>query len=174
MRIIKAIIATIIIIIFIEPFCQSQNIQYSNSLRPKVLLKLDSLYPHATGRVIFNDKYVSNSTQEIQINCHCDETKGMIKLVFDTNGNLQSKEVHYYGSLNGLPDTILNYMKKNESSTVKFDKKNMIKYYNNKEEVSYGIIMNYSPNTWSMDQYILKFKSNGELVSKDEVPKEGL
>jgi hypothetical protein len=168
MRIIKAIIATITVVLFVAPVCQSQNIQYSNGLRPKVLMKLDSLYPHAIGRVIFNDRYVSNSTQEIQINCHCDEAVGMMILVFDTNGRLENKDI-YFNSLNSLPDTILHYMKKNTSKTVTFNFNHMTKSINNKGEVSYYIDMWESPGYWSRTDYRLRFRSDGELISKENI-----
>jgi hypothetical protein len=171
MKAIKKLIITIVLIILVAPFCQSQNIQYRSKLRPTVKTKLDSLYPHATD-VILNQNTIHDTTQIVSLNCNCQDTSDMIILVFDTNGNLQSKEVHYYGSLNGLPDTILNYIKKNESSAVEFNKKNMMKYYNNKGEISYGIIMYYSPHSWSEESYTLKFKSTGELISKELIPPE--
>lgn len=156
-----------ILIITIANCCLGQNSLYKNKVRPVVQAKIDSMYPKAVITYI----YESDSLQKMQINCHCDETVGMIILVFDTNGNFQSKEVHYYGSLNGLPDTILNYIKKNESTTIKFDKKNTMKYYNNKGEVSYGIDMwEFTP--WSRTDYILKFKSTGEFISKELIPPE--
>jgi len=124
MKTIKANIVTLVLFVFFSPFCQSQHIQYRSKLRPLVKAKLDSLYPHAKSRVAYYDKYASDTTIEIQIaNCNCTETNDMIILVFDTNGNLLNKEVHYYGSLDGLPDTILSYIKKTESSTAQFDKK---------------------------------------------------
>src|SRR5580698_9226085 len=108
----KKVVAISILILLVASFCQSQGIKYRDKIRPKVKAKLDSLYPYATSDIVLFDKYVSDTTQEIRINCHCDETKGMIKLVFDTNGNLLNKEIHFT-TINGLPDTIVNYMKRN-------------------------------------------------------------
>lgn len=169
MKIIRTIIVTIVMLLFVAPFCQSQNIQYSNSLRPKVKIKLDSLYPHATGSVVFNDKYVSDTTQEIEIHCHCGETMGKIVLVFDTNGNFLNKDV-YFNSLAGLPDTILSYMKRKQSQIDRFDYGHMVKSINNKGEVRYSInMLERSTTAYQVSQdYILKFKSSGELISKEK------
>ena len=150
-------------------FCLGQTGEYRFRLRTKVKAKLDSLYPNATNHIVLNDIYVSDSTQEISINCHCPETEDMIKLVFDTNGNLRNKEVHYYGALTGLPDTILHYISKNESPTMKFDKKNMAKYYDNKDNIYYGVYVVETLSHWEVKEYILKFKPTGELISKEEV-----
>lgn len=95
----------------------------------------------------------------------------MIVLIFDTNGNVLNKEVHY-NSIKDLPDTIVHYMKKNTSSHIRFFNNYMIEYINNKGEISYGIVMLESPNAWSQSQYILRFKNSGELISK-EGPIEG-
>jgi hypothetical protein len=169
MKPLKASIATLVFFVFFLPFCQSQNIQYRKRMLPKVKKELDSIYPIASNISVYQSR-IHDSIQMIRLVCNCHDTSDLIVLVFDTNGNVLNKEVHYYGSLNGLPDTILNYIKNNESPTVKFNKKNMIKYYNNKGEMSYGIYMNYSPNSWTLHQYILKFKSNGEFISKEEIP----
>jgi len=147
--------------------CQSQ-IQYGNELKAKIRSKLDSLYPHASGNVVFNDKYVSDTTQEIEINCHCDEANGMIVLVFDINGNLLNKDIHYI-PMNKLPDTIANYIKKSASPAIKFVN-DYIKCINNKGELSYGIIEDYTPQPWYFKEYMLKFKPTGELISKEELP----
>lgn len=169
MKKIRIITVIIIMLLLGASFCQSQNIQYSSSIRPKVKTKLDSIYPHATGSVVFNDKYVSDTTQEIEINCHCGETMGRIVLVFDTNGNFLNKDV-YFNSLTDLPDTILSYMKKNESQIDRFDYDHMVKSINNKGEISYNInMLERSTTAYSVSQgYILKFKSSGELISKEK------
>jgi hypothetical protein len=161
MKIIKVFITIIIMIVYIVPFCHGQNTQYSYKLRPKVKAKLDSLYPHATSDIVLYDKYVSDTTQEIRINCHCDETKGMIKLVFDTNGNLLNKEIHFT-TINGLPDTIVNYMKRNTSKNCIFPKDYMIKIINNKGEISYGIILQEFAT-----EYLLWFKGSGEFMYRE-------
>jgi len=161
MKTIKVNITTLVLFVFFSPFCQSQNVQYRSKLRPVVKEKFDSLYPHATD-VELDQSSIHDTTQIIRFNCNCDKTIDAITLVFDTNGNLLNKEVHYYGSLNGLPDAIVNYMKTNTSSTCTFINDYYVKYSNNKGEISYGIMMNRS--------YILRFKSTGELISKDAIP----
>jgi len=146
-----------ILTITIANCCLGQNNLYKHKVRPLVQAKIDSMYPKA----VVTDLFESDSLQAMQINCHCEETSGMIILVFDTNGSLQNKEVHYH-SLKGLPDAIVNYMKTNTSSTCTFINDYYVKYSNNKGEISYGIMMNRS--------YILKFKSNGEFISKEAIP----
>jgi hypothetical protein len=162
----------LLVLAFVASFCQSQNIQYRSKIRPNVKAKLDSLYPHASG-IILEQAIVSDTTQTIAFGCNCEESKGMIILTFDTNANLLNKDVHFH-TMKDLPDTIINYIKMNTSLTCKFINNFMIKSVNNRGEIRYEIIMNYSPNTRTTDQYILKFKSNGELISKEEMPKEGL
>jgi hypothetical protein len=156
----KIIIIPLLMVLFI-PFSQGQL-----KIRPKVKAALDSMYPHASNIEL----RAIGKSQEICIKCNCNETVGMIILLFDTTGHFLNKEVHYYGTLNGLPDTILNYIKKNESTNTKFDKRNMIKYCNNNGEISYGIYMDYAPNGWAIDRYILKFKNTGEFISKEKIP----
>ncbi len=157
----KTNIATLVLIVFFLPFCQGQNIQYRSKIRPIVKAKFDSLYPHATD-VELDQSSIHDTTQILRFNCNCDKTIDQIILVFDTNGNLLNQDVHYYGSLNGLPDTIVNYMKKNTASKCTFLMDEYSKYINKKGEISYGVIMNRS--------YILKFKSNGEFISKETIP----
>lgn len=168
MKVEKYILSLILTIIIVS-CCQSQSMQYRNRIRPKVKAKLDSLYPQATSNIVLNDKYVSDTTQEININCHCEETTDMITLVFDTNGKLRYKEVHYT-SIKNLPDTIVSYMKENASDTVKFINNYMIKSINNRGEILYGIIVYKTPHSWIRRGYILWFKSSGELISKEEIP----
>jgi|HubBroStandDraft_1064217.scaffolds.fasta_scaffold651969_1 hypothetical protein len=165
-------IITAIVALLIVNCCQSQNGKYRLKLRQKVKITLDSLYPHATSDIVLNDKYVSDTTQEISVNCHCEETLGQIILVFDTNGNLIEKDVHY-NFIKDLPDTIINYMKKNTSSTCGFFNDFMIKFFDSKGEMTYGIEMwQYStaPGYPFKELYILKFKGSGELISKKEDP----
>jgi len=160
MKTIKAGIITLVLFVFFSSFCQSQNIQYRSKVRPVVKAKFDSLYPHATD-VILNQSSIHDTTQMLTFNCNCDKNIDLITVVFDTNGNLQNEEVDY-GSLNGLPDTIVNYMKKSTTPKCTFLIDEYSKYTNRKGEISYGIIMNRS--------YILKFKSNGEFISKETIP----
>jgi hypothetical protein len=170
MKTIRIIIATIIIIMSVLPG-QCQNIEYGNRLRQKVKTKLDSLYPHASGRVIFNDKYVSDTTQEVEIKCNCQEFSDEMIIQFDTSGNLLIKDM-YFGTLKGLPDTILTYMKRNTTEIVRFDFSHMIKSINSKGEVSYNITMLKRSTTsyQTSERYLLKFKSSGELISKELIP----
>jgi len=170
MKTLKKHLFGLILIIIMVNCCQSQNLEFGSELRAKIKAKLDSLYPHATGNVVIfrNDKFVSGANQEMQINCHCDESDGMITLVFDTNGNLLNKEVEYT-SFKNLPDTIVSYMKKNASPTVKFSNGYM-KYTNKQGEISYGITVEESPHPWILSEYFLKFKSSGELISKEAIP----
>lgn len=161
--------------IFFSPvICCSQSNKnpYSETIRPNIKAKLDSLYPKATLQVVLNDKYVSDSTQVIEVTCHCDETSGMIIMTFDTNGNFLNKEVHYHSQKN-LPEAIVKYVQKNTNDSVKFAPNYMEKYYNNKGEVSYGIMEDYSPNDWTYQGYMLKFKPDGELISKEALPHYG-
>ncbi len=168
MKTVKTIIASITLIAFIIPCCRSQNIEYRYKIRPNIKAKIDSIYPKATISIVLNDTYVSDTTQEIDVNCHCKETISTIILVFDTNANLLEKEVHY-PDMKNLPDTILNYMKKNSSKSVKFSFGFMIKCINSKGEISYVIsktegITSYDAGT----EYYLKFKPTGELISKEK------
>jgi hypothetical protein len=160
-------IIVIILTLFIIPFCQSQKIQYRKNILPKLKQKLDSLYPAATGISISKSR-ISDTTQEIYIDtCNCQESSYQITLLFDTNGNLLNKDLILYGFKN-LPDTIVNYMKKNTSPSVKFLNHFITKSINNKGEISYSITMQEDTNKWSRNYYILKFKSTGELISKEK------
>lgn len=167
MRAIKNILLIFAFLMTLINCCKSQSNQYKSKLRPRVAAKLDSLYPNATKNLVESD-----SIQKLDINCHCPETVGMIILTFDTNGNLLNKEVHYYYAsiIKYLPDTIVGYMNKNASSTVKFNSNNMFKRINNKGEILYGIVSYESPHSWSETAYTLWFKPSGELISKEEMP----
>jgi len=157
----KKHIVLLSISLFFFVFCQGQSVKHRETLHPKVKTTILSLYPNATSEIVLDTKYVSDTTQEVSINCHCTETAGQILLVIDTNGDLLNKEVHYHSS-KGLPDAIVNYMKKNTSPTCMFTSDEYMKYINKKGEISYGIYMNNS--------YILKLKSNGEYISKEKIP----
>ena len=155
----------ILAFIFLTYFCQGQNIQ---NRRSKILssakAKFDSLYPRARG--IF--WHQTRDSETVQFGCNCEETKGGIILTFDTNGNILNKEVHY-PDMKNLPDTILNYMKKNSSKSVKFSFGFMVKCINSKGEISYVIskttgITKYDAGT----EYYLKFKPTGELISSEK------
>jgi hypothetical protein len=89
-------------------------------------------------------------------------------LVFDTNGNLLNKDVHY-NFIKELPDAIVNYMKKHTSATCGFFNNFMIRGINNKGEITYCIDMWESPNPSSRSDYRLRFKSTGELISKENI-----
>jgi hypothetical protein len=167
MKIIKAIITTIIMMVLVIPFCRSQNMQYRYKLRPNVKAKLDSLYPHATNITVYKS-LPTDTTQRMDINCRCDETTGMIVLLFDTNGNLLSKETHYH-SINDLPNTIISYMEKNTAPNRKFDNDYMIKRTNNRGEMSYGIVMQEFATA-----YMLWFKSSGEFINREVMQGDGL
>ncbi len=164
----KLAITLILSSFFAVSFCQGQNIQYRSKIRPNVKAKLDSLYPHARG-ILLDQSRVYDTIQIIRLGCNCEETKGMIILTFDTNANLLNKEVHY-NFIKDLPDTVVSYMKKNTSPTVKFLNNFMSKSINNKGEISYGIYMTEIGATGynSYDEYILKFKPTGELISKEK------
>lgn len=169
MTITKSGLISLVCILTLINSCFGQRGRYKDNIRPNIKAKIDSLYPHATIRIIYNDKYVTDSTQEIEVTCHCDEADGMIILVFDTNANLLYKEAHYHSQKN-LPDTIVKYMLKDTAHGVKFITNYMLKCYNNKGELSYGIIEDYSPQPWYFKEYMLKFKPTGELISKEEMP----
>lgn len=160
----KKYILGIIVLVMVVHYSRAQESLYKNKVRPIVKAKIDSMYPQA----VVTDLLKSDSIQTMQINCYCSETNGMIILTFDTNGNLLRKEIHY-GSLKGLPDTIMNYIQKNKSSQMEFLNE-MRKIVNNKGETYYEIIVNESPNDWTVESYILKFKSTGELISKKALP----
>jgi hypothetical protein len=161
MKTLKIILIVLVLSMAYLNFCLGQTGKYRDKLRPNVQAKLDSLYPHATSYIVLNDKYVSDTTQETSINCHCPETTDMIKLVFDTNANILYKEVHYYGSLAGLPDTISRYIEKNTGPKIKFSTE-FDRCINKKGEISYNIYMQES-----FTPYILKFKPSGKLISKE-------
>ncbi len=139
--------------------CQSQ-------IFPKVKIKLDSLYPNA----ILEGLWLSGLayTEVIGVHCKCQEFSGKMIIEFDTNGNILNKD-YYFDNLKELPDTILNYIKKNTSLNRGFAKDVIIKSINNKGEVSYGIDMWESPNSYSRSDYHLNFKSTGELISKKNI-----
>jgi hypothetical protein len=160
----------LILTLFIVTICQSQRIQYQTKLLPKVKQKLDSLYPNAT-EITFTQYPKLNISQTLWINCNCPETSDGIILTFDTNGNLLNKDI-YFLDLKNLPDTIVNYIKKNASPSVRFDNRFMIKSITNKGEISYSIMMyqRYPGISLNTDRYILKFKSTGELISKEKQP----
>ncbi len=164
MKMIKKYIAICTLLLLLLPFCQGQSMKYRDKIRPNVKAKLDSLYPHATG-IILDQSSIHDTTQILSINCNCLETSGMIVLQFDTNGNLLNKDVHFH-SIKDLPDTIVSYMKKNTSPKCGFATNFMIKSINNKGNISYSIMMWESPGSWSRSNYILKFKSSGEIISK--------
>jgi hypothetical protein len=156
----------ILALIFLTYFCQGQNIQ---NRRSKILssakAKFDSLYPRARG--IF--WHQTRDSETVQFGCNCEETVGMIILTFDTNGNVLNKEVHF-DNIKNLPDTIINYMKKKSSKSVKFASDFMIKYISNKGEISYGIFMSETGGNGynSYEEYILKFKPTGEFITKEK------
>jgi hypothetical protein len=164
----KREIITGILLLFSLTFCQSQNVQYRGKLRPAVKAKLYSLYPNATGAEI-DQSSIHDSIQIIRLNCNCKETSGMIVLVFDTNGNLLNKDIHF-NSMKGLSAAIVNYIKTNTSPNEGFINNFYIKSINNKGEISYGIDMWESPGSWSRTDYRLKFKPTGELISKEVIP----
>jgi len=156
--------------LFIVPFCQSQRIQYQTKLLPNVKQKLDSLYPNAT-EITFTQYPKLNTSQKLWLNCNCPESSDGIILTFDTNGNLLNKDI-YFLDLKNLPDTFVNYMKKNASPSVRFDNHYLVKSINNKGKISYSIMMyqRYPGISLNTDVYILKFESTGELISKEKQP----
>jgi hypothetical protein len=150
--------------------CYCQPNKYRGGIRPKVKHSLDSLYPYA--KPITLETYLSDTAQLVSLACNCPETKAAIILLFDTNGNLLNKEVHYQDMKN-LPDTLAEYIKKNTTKYIGFHNNFMSKSINNKNEITYGIMMqetkiiNGNPIE---EDYILKFKSTGEFISKTDVP----
>jgi len=167
MRVTKELIVFVCLIAFIN-FCKGQTGKYREQLRPKIKAKLDSLYPHATSEISLNNPFLSDTTQTVSINCHCDETEGAIILVFDTNTNVLYKEVHFHSQKN-LPDTIIKYMQKDTTKGAKYITDYMLKCYDRKGKLSYGIIERYAPEQWHETEYMLKFKPSGELISKEEM-----
>jgi hypothetical protein len=93
----------------------------------------------------------------------------MIDIVFDTNGHLIEKDA-YYHTLKDLPDTILHYVKKIKSMGGGYVNYSMIKGMNNKGEINYGIEMWEPPSSkyQASTHYIVRFKSTGEIISKEE------
>lgn len=160
MKIIKTSVITLVVFIFLSSFCQSQNIQYRSKIRPIVKAKLDSLYPQAID-VILDQSSIHDTTQILRFNCNCDKNIDLITLIFDTNGNVLNNEVHYYGTLKGLPDTIVNYMKKNTAPNRTFMNE-YSKRINSKGDILYGIIMREF-----VTPYLLWFKPSGEFISRE-------
>jgi hypothetical protein len=141
---------------------------------PKAKVKIDSLYPNATiGNMWMKSPH--DNTQDIEIKCNCQEFSGRMIITFDTNGNLLNKDM-YVNSLKNLPDSILSYIKKNISETNRIDNGYMVKSINNKGEVNYSIqMLKRSTNAYQATEwYIIKFKSNGEFISKEKIPEDGL
>jgi hypothetical protein len=158
--------------LFIASLCQSQRIQYQTKLLPKVKQKLDSLYPNAT-EITFTQYPKLNTSQKLWINCNCPESSedGII-LTFDTNGNLLNKDITLHEDIKSLPDSIISYIKIHTTSDIGFYNNYFIKSINNKGEISYSIVMweKYPKISLNTDRYILKFKSTGELISKEKQP----
>ena len=147
------IIAVILFFTFINVnYCLSQN------ARTKMKMKIDSLYPKAT--IIGWWGGPIPKTQEVEIECNCSEFGGYMQLTLDTNANILTK-VYYFWSVKDLPETMLTYMKKNTSESVKFDTGYYEKSINYEGKIFYCIRM-YENGAW----YEIKFNSSGELISK--------
>jgi hypothetical protein len=70
-------------------------------------------------------------------------------------------KVSYVWSMNGLPESILSFMKNNSNKTVEFDTNYYEKHINNKGEISYVI------HIWDNGiPYFMKLNSSGEILSK--------
>jgi len=108
-------------------FCQGQ-------VRPKVKKTLDSLYPNAS---IIN-LWIGSKTQDLEIKCNCQEISDRLIIIFDTDGSYLYKDIYIY-SLKDLPDTIVSYMNKNRSPSVRFDNSYIIKSIDKKGNVYYSI-----------------------------------
>ncbi len=156
---------------FIATFCQSQRIQYQTKLLPKVKQKLDSLYPNAT-ITAFRQYPKSETAQKLCLNCNCPESSDGIIFTFDTNGNILNKDITLHEDIKSLPDSIISYIKTHTTSNIGFYNNYIIKSISNKGEISYSIVMwqKYPGISLNTDRYILKFKSTGELISKEKQP----
>jgi len=182
----KRLVPTLFFTILLVNFCQSQRI-LNESMTPNVEAKISSWYPDATNIQVEYD--TSKQTTEIVcLQCHCTESAYTIEITFDMNANVLGKN-YFYLPINNLPLKVLKTMtddstlKRNltwikgrgypDSMMAKFTINDTIyiasymrELINNKVSVNYMIYIGTTDNKKS---YIWKYKSTGELISKNEI-----
>ncbi len=160
-------IAALLVWLFITPYCQSQNKEYGNVIPPvKAETSLDSLYPKAYN-MNWHLRQKNENLQAVTFDCSCQEGLGLLTIVFDTSGNIITKDVLI--SKNDLPDKILDYITSNYPTGFMYGNANKII---DGREISYRV--NLFQTTPSGDPvsggwtYILKFKNSGDFISMDK------
>jgi hypothetical protein len=160
----KRHIITLLFTVLLISCCQSQN---KNIPAKKIETKFDSLYPHAIN-IIWYAKDAPGSVQGVGFDCNCPEGTGHLVLTFDTNGNIESKNV--FISEKDLPGNIVAYIESNYSSGFKYG--DIVTLIENNKEMGYKVnLLQVNPDGdpvsggWT---YILKFKATGEFISLDK------
>lgn len=164
--------AVFVFAILIVNICTSQNVpippQYPIGVYPKVKAKIDSLYPLATR---LGKDYITQNPirQAISLQCNCPETDHFIEIIFDTNGNIQSKN-YFYLPIKDLPETIQTLVSIDTSYTPAYFRKN----FDKKGVVTYLVYMGRNIDRGTGWTYWWYFNSSGKLISKERHCEYGL
>jgi len=147
--------------------CQCQNKDYTLIIPPKVEVKFDSLYPHASN-INWSKRHTSDNIQVVEFDCKCDEGIGHLTITFDTNGIITNKEILIYKQ--DLPENVGSYIENNYPNEFKYGA--IDKTLNSQGEITYTVeLLQVTPDGNAVNggwTYVLKFKGSGEYISMEK------